>query len=64
MRRREIKREIRDLKKDGFTPCAIFPKEWLSDEERQKAEAHPDYIIFEEDGAIRVYRRVEDAPQR
>ena len=64
MRRREINREIRDLKKDGFAPCAIFPKEWMSDEERQKAEAHPDYRILEVYGAVMIFGRMEDAPQR
>ena len=63
--RREINREIRDLEKDGFMPCAILPKIWMKDEDRQKMEAHPDYRILEVYGAvIMIFGRMEDAPQR
>ena len=64
MIKREIRREMRDLEKDGFIPCAILPKIWMKDEDRQKMEADPYYRTFEEDGVIRVYRRREDANKR
>lgn len=64
MTNREIRREIRGLKKDGFIPCAILPKEWISDEDRQAFETEPDYRILEEDGAVMIFGRMEDAPQR
>lgn len=64
MRRREIKREIRDIKKDGYQLYAIIKKECLRDEDRQAFETEPDYRILEVYGAVMIFGRMEDAPQR